>query len=438
VTDTDVRDHVGAGNVRARIVRQLKRSITPSLVTLAAIAGALACGAFVVLHIDRTALVSSQQLAFAVDDAAGVVPKVDEIRFRGIPAGKIDKVELRGTQPVVVVSLEKRYGTVYRNAKATLRPNTPLQDMYLNIVDRGTPAAGQASSDVPVAASQTDTSVSISSVLDVFQGDERARLAHLLDDLGNGLADRGAQLRTAFADLVPFVTVAGRITRQLGANAPLTKRLIHNVGVLTTTLGDRETSLRRLVNEGAATLATLQDGSGDLDRALAALPGTLDAADRSFAAVRGVVGDVNGALTALEPVSARLPSALASVRRLTDAATPAVTQLRTPVHRLVPLATALRPAAAALSQSVTRLRPQVPALKRTVDAVAGCLPSLNGFFKWDASMAKFGDALGPAPRGNVVAGAQSVGVSNPFEALEPSCAPGDTIRNRPIRQGDKG
>jgi ABC-type transporter Mla subunit MlaD len=435
---SDIRDHVGAGNVRARILRQLKRSLTPSLVTLAAIAGTLACGAFLILRIDRTALVSSQQLAFAVGDAAGVVPKVDEIRFRGIPAGKIDKVELRGTQPVISVSLEKRYGPIYRDAKATLRPNTPLQDMYLNIVDRGTPAAGRATAGVPVAASQTDSSVSISSVLDVFQGDERARLAHLLDDFGNGLSDRGAQLRTAFADVVPFVTVAGRLTQQLNANAPLTKRLVHNVGVLTTTLGDRETALRRLVNQGAATLSTLQDGSGDLDRTLAELPPTLTAADRSFTAVRGVVGDVNGALTALRPVSARLPSALTSVRQLADAATPAVTRLRTPVHRLVPLASALRPASASLSESVSRLLPQVPALKRTVDAAAGCLPSLNGFFKWDASMAKFGDALGPAPRGNVVAGAQSLGVANPFEALEPSCAPGATIRNRPGRESDKG
>jgi ABC-type transporter Mla subunit MlaD len=433
----DVRDHVGAGNARARVTRQLKRSITPSIITIGATVVALAAGAFMVLRIDRTALVSSHKLTFVVDDAAGVVPKVDELRFQGIPAGKIDKVELRDGEPVITVSLEESYGTVYRDARATLRPNTPLQDMYLNIVDRGTPSAGKATADQPIPGSQTDSSVSISSVLDVFQGDTRTRLAHLLDELGNGLQDRGTSLRTAFADLLPFVKVAGDITSQLDANAPLTKRLIHNTAVLTTTLGDRETSLRRLVNQGAATLATLQQGSGDLDRTLAELPGTLSAANGSFTAVRQVVGDVDQALTALTPVTARLPASLAAVRKLTDAATPAVEKLRIPVKRLVPLSAALRPTSSALSRSVTRLRPQVPALHHTVDAVAGCLPELAGFFKWDASMAKFGDALGPAPRGNVVAGLQAAGVKNPYEFLAPSCAPGETIRARPVQEGDK-
>jgi ABC-type transporter Mla subunit MlaD len=433
----DVRDHVGAGNARARITRQLKRSITPSFVTIGATLLALAAGTFMVLRIDRTALVSSQRLTFAVDDAAGVVPKVDEVRFRGIPAGKIDKVELRDGEPVITVSLERRYGTVYRDARATLRPNTPLQDMYLNIVDRGTPGAGKASADQPISGSQTDSSVSVSSVLDVFQGDTRARLAHLLDDLGNGLQDRGASLRVAFADLLPFVKVAGDITRQLDADAPLTKRLIHNTAVLTTTLGDRETSLRRVVNQGAATLATLQQGSGDLDSTLAELPGTLRAANGSFTAVRGVIGDVDRALADLTPVTARLPASLASVRELTGAATPAVEKLRAPVRRLVPLSAALRPTSAALGRSVTRLRPQVPALAHTVGAVAGCLPELAGFFKWDASMAKFGDVLGPAPRGNVVEGLQAVGGKNPFEFLAPSCAPGETIRGRPVQESDK-
>ncbi|WP_372788114.1 MlaD family protein [Paraconexibacter sp.] len=433
----DVRDRVGAGNRRARISRQLRRSISPAGIALLATIGSLACGAFLVLRIDRTALVSSQRVSFAVRNAAGVVPRVDEVRFRGIPAGKIESVELRGTQPVVTVLLEGKYGTVYRDARAALRPNTPLQDMYLNIVDRGTPGAGRASEKSFVPETRTDTSVSISSVLDVFAGDERARLAHLLDDFGNGMADGGARLRTAFAELVPFVTVAGRITAQLEANAAMTKRLVHNTSVLTGALGDRETSLRRLVDEGAATLTTLQNGSRDLDRVLVELPRTLAAADRSFAAVRGVLPDVDGALTALAPGTARLRPALTDVRRLLDAATPAVRDLRTPVRRLVPLARSLSPAAEALDVSVARLLPQVPPIKKTVDVVAGCLPELNGFFKWDASMAKFGDALGPVPRGNAVAGAQSAGASNPYEGPKKVCAPGPTIAGRPAEEKDK-
>lgn len=434
----DVRERVGAGGLRMRAVRQAKRAVRPSLVALTGLAIGFACFLYLVLHIDRTALVGSHEVAFAVDNANAVHPKVNEVRFKGIPAGKITKVEMRGIQPVVVVRLESRYGKVYRDARAVLRPNTPLQDMYLNIVDRGHRATGVASVSNPVPVSRTDTAVRISEVLDVFGGDERARLAHLLDDFGNGLDDRGAALRTAFADLVPFIRVAGNVTEQLGRNAPLTRRLVHNVGLLTSELGRREGQLRRLVDQGGATLTTLQAGSGDLDATLRELPGTLTAADSSFTAVRGVLGDLNGALAGLGPVADDLPASLAAVRRLADAARPAVVALGRPVSRLVPFTQALNPVSRSLSTSVTRLLPQVPALDKTIGVVDKCLPELNGFMQWDASMAKFGDAAGAVPRGNAVFGAASVGTASPYEAYIKVCAPGRAIGGRPATTKDEG
>jgi virulence factor Mce-like protein len=434
---SDVRTRIGAGNMRARTVRQVKRAARPSLVVLAGAAIGIACLVFLVLHVDRSALVSSHQVSFEVENASGVQAKVDEVRFRGIPAGKITKIELRGTTPVITVDLEGKYGAVYRDAKATLRPNTPLQDMYLNILDRGTKAAGEATKDHPVPRSQTDTSVRISDVLNVFEGNERARLAHLLDNLGNGLDDRGAQLRTAFVDLVPLVQVANRITDQLGANAPLTKRLVHNVGVLTTELGRREGQLRNLVTQSSQTLSTLRDGAGDLDSTLRQLPPTMTSADRSFTAVRGVLGDLNGALTDLAPVADRLPDSLRSVRDLTAVAQPAVEALQRPVRQLVPLAKVLVPVSTNLQSSVTRLLPQVDVVETTTDVVDKCKEDLNGFMQWDASMSKFGDSFGAAPRGNAVVGAASAGLKNPYEAFIKICAPGAPIGGRPARESDK-
>lgn len=434
---SDVRNRVGAGHLRARTVRQVKRAARPALVAAGGVAVGLACLVYLLLNVDRAVLVSSDRVSFEVANASGVQPKVNEVRFRGIPAGKITGVRMRGTTPVITVDLESKYGHVYRNARAALRPNTPLQDMYLNILDRGTPAGGRASTSRPVPASQTDTSVRISDVLNVFQGNQRARLAQLLDNLGNGLADRGAQLRTAFVDLVPLVEVAGRITNEVGANAPLTKRLIHNVGVLTTELGTREAILRRLVTQGSLTLTSLKDGAGDLNATLAELPPTVTAADRSFTAVRGVLGDLNGAVTDLYPVADRLPRSLRAVRALTRVARPAVVALQQPVTRLVPLSHTLVPVSQELSTSITRLLPQIDVIDRATDAVDRCKADLNGFMQWDASMSKFGDDFGAAPRGNAVVGAGSAGIKNPFEAFPQICAPGTAIGGRPALPSDE-
>lgn len=433
----DIRERVGRENLRARTRRQAKRAIRPGLVAIAGIAVGVAAFAYLTLHVERTRLVDSGAIAFQVDDASGVQPKVNEVRFRGIPAGKITKVEMRGTQPVITVDMETKYGNVYRDAKAELRPNTPLQDMYLNIVDRGTPDAGRATADDPVPASRTDTSVHISEVLNVFDGNERARLAHLLDGFGNGLDDRGLKLKAAFADLVPFVTVAARITDQLGANDARTRRLVHNTGVLTSELGRRESQLRRLVDQTSVTMSTLGASSGDIDRTLAQLPATIRTADSSFTAVRGVLGDVDGALSDLDPVADRLPESLRSVRRLATAATPAVRALQRPVKRLVPLATTLAPTASALSTSVSRLLPQVDTIDKTVKAVSQCLPEIYGFMAWDASMSKFGDTQGAAPRGNAVMGAGSLGLNNPYEAFPEICISGKPIGGRPAQDSDK-
>lgn len=433
----DIQDRVGQENLRARTIRQARRALRPGVVALAGAGVGLACFAYLTLNVERTALVDSRAIAFEVDDASGVQPKVNEVRFRGIPAGKITKVEMRGTQPVITVDLEERYGDVFRDARAKLRPNTPLQDMYLNIVDRGTPRAGRATVDDPVPATRTDTSVAISDVLNVFDANERARLAHLLDGLGNGLDDRGLQLRAAFVDLVPFVEVAARISRQLERNDESTRRLVHNTGILTSELGRRDGQLRRLVDESSRTMATLQASAGDVDRTIAQLPGTIRAADSSFTAVRGVLGAVDRAIRDLGPVADRLPASLAAVRRLAGVASPAVRALERPVARLVPLAASLDPAARALDDAVTTLVPQVDTIDKTTKVVAGCLPEIYGFMAWDASMSKFGDSRGAAPRGNAVIGAASAGIENPFEGFQKICVPGRPIGGRPARESDK-
>jgi phospholipid/cholesterol/gamma-HCH transport system substrate-binding protein len=433
----DVRERISGGNLRRRATRQARRSIRPLTTLAIALALAAACGAYLLLHIDRTALVGSNTYSFRVNDATAVRPGVDEVRFKGIPAGTVSAVALQGTQPVITVALQSSFGHVYRNATAQLRPNTPLQDMYLDITSRGTPSAGLAGPLHPVSAAQTDTSVSISDVLDVFGSNERSRLSELLAALGNGLADRGYALRSSFVELVPFVAQAGRITEQLQRHSRLTQQLVHNVGLLTTTLGQRATEIRTLVAEGAKTMRTLGDNAPAVRATLTELPPTIASADDALTALQSVLPSVNGAARSLDPVAARLPQALRDIRTLTRVARPAVIALQRPVARLVPLANSLVPVASNLSASVKSLLPQVPVLQETVSGIGKCLPSLYGFFAWDASMAKFGDARGGAPRGNAVAGAQSLaGTKSPFEFPEQACTPGQAISGRLPTAGD--
>lgn len=428
----NVRERLSERFDRARLRLELGRSVRPGLTVLAGLLVAFACMAFIGSNISRELYVPSQTVRFEVDSARAVRDGIQDVRVKGIKAGAIKKVELIDGRAVITASVEDEYGPIYRDARASLRPQTVLQDMYLDIVDRGTPAAGEAGDERPVPAGQTETAVNVADVLQIFSPATRERLTRLLAELGGGLDDRGEDLREAFARVAPFVEVAGRLSDQLARRAKLTRRMVRNASLLTGELARRERDLRTLVGAGAATLRTTADGSADLEDLLGELPPTLEQVDGSFAAVRDVLDDVDGAAAALRPVAAELPAGLEAVRSLAAAADPAVQALGESVRRLVPLADALEPVSARLRGATGALRPQVPDIDHVTLSAASCLYPLERFFQWTPSVFKMSDARGVAPRAYATAGVNfSPSHKDPTIIAGESCAAGKPIADEP-------
>lgn len=433
----DPRDRISDRVNRARLHLELQRSVRPAVVVAISIAVGFALAVWTISHVSRSALSDTYEVKFEVADATAVRPNVNDVRLKGIPVGTITDVRIEDDRPVITAKVQRKYGELYRDARAQLRPETPLQDMYLDVVDRGTRQAGELTADEPLPRAQVQTPVSISEVLNVFQPSQRLRLRTLLDELGNGLDDRGAKLRSVFVETVPLLEAAGRISRQLAARRPLVRRLVRDAGTLTAELGRRDDSLRTLVREGSSTLTALQQRSGALDQTLRELPPSIRAIDTSFVAVRDVLDDVDGAVAALRPVARALPASLAGLRDLSEDAGPAVEALQRPVRDLVPFALSVRPLSADLDTAIERLRPQVDTIDRTTAVATKCKKGFQDFFQWNASISKFGDARGPAPRGNVVVGAQSSSVLNdPHEFAVESCTGGKVAGGRPVTKED--
>ncbi len=435
---SDSRRRRAEGINRARLKLELRRGARPFVVVVLFVALGVVLAGYTLSKVSPNALSGTETVRFAVSDVTAVQPGINEVRFKGVPVGTIKAVEVRGAQPVLKVEIRKKYGVIYRDARAELRPNTALQDMYLDIVDRGHPRAGVARPGEPLAQSRTSAPVNIAEVLDMFGPSQRVRLRTLLDELGNGTADNGRALRQIFVTTVPFVDAAGRIARQLAARRPQVRRLVHNTAVLTDELGRRETQLRTLLDAGAATLSTLQESSPDLNATLDELPRVLSAVDTSFAATRQVLPDVDAALRALDPVADVLPSSLSGLRALGTQLRPALRALRTPVARLVPLARTLKPVSEDADRAVRALAPQADTVDKVVKDLADCKSGVQGFFQWNASISKFGDSRGPIPRGNVVIGAQSSSLFNdPNEYAPQACTPGKVIGGRVPLAKDK-
>jgi len=423
------RERITEGITRERLRMEAKRSVAPTLFYGGGLLVALAILAFLITNISQTFGHATRTVRFVAPTAFGVFEGFDDVRYRGVPAGTITKIERKGTEIVFVAEIRKEFGPIYKDARAELRPITPLNDEYLDIVDQGHERAGEADPDVPLPESQMTSSVSVPEVFDTFKADERRAFHTLLDQLGNGTKDRGVALRAAFAEVVPFLRGAGELTRQLAVRRQATKRLIHNASILTTELGSRETALRRLVNSGALTLGALHQGSGDLDATLKELGPTFTELRGSLAAVRGVLGDVDTGLRSLGPVADRLPGGLTATRALNKDLVPTLKALEVPVGEISDFVIALTSVFRNGADAARLLQPQIPVFEKTTNVLKRCERGVIGFMIGNASLTKFGDANAAIPRGNLAFGIPALGApGEPLREPHKSCAPGRVAR----------
>jgi virulence factor Mce-like protein len=223
------------------------------------------------------------------DNVKGVTPPTQQVRIAGVKVGVVKDSKLVDGRPELTLSIEAKYGRLYKDARMRLRPSTPLQDMYVSI-DRGTPAAGELSESQVVQADQTQSPVDISRVMNTFNTPTRERLASLLDALGSGLDDRGQSLRQAFANAVPFLDMAKRATQIVDRRKVAMRRVITNFGELTGVLADRNKQLTSVVSNGEATLGTLARSDRNLAATVRELGPTLTTMRSTFANVPAMEG----------------------------------------------------------------------------------------------------------------------------------------------------
>lgn len=414
-----------------RLRLELRRAAVPLTVVVVGLVAAL-IGAYSI--VSRTNIAANdgerQVLRVSVTDAQGVVPGRNEVRWAGVVVGRVSDVELDGRRAVLTLEVDRdRAGgrRVHRDARLALRPQTLLQDMYVDIERSGTPRAGAATGDDVLDAQRTRTPVAMADVLNVFDEPVAERLQTLLAELSVGLDDGGAQLREGFAAFVPLLESQQRLTEIVARRERTVARLIRTSGLLFDELGRREADITSLVEAGADALGATAARAPELRRTLLELPPTLATLRSSMVGLRTASDRLRPAITALRPVTRELPEGLAAVRELAVTATPALRTARTPVRRLRPLAADLAPVARDLEGAFAGLAPQAPRLDRITAALARCERFVPKFFAWTSSVLKWGAEGTPnaSARGDAVI-TPSVPTGTKDPALEPviGCADG--------------
>jgi virulence factor Mce-like protein len=410
---------------RERLMLEIKRSSGAMVALLALIVVALASIAIILANIGITLpWQSTYTREVAVDNAHGVTAG-DTVRLAGVPIGRITQIKLIAGRSVLKISMQPKYGPLYQNAQLDLRPETPLDDMYLDILSRGSKSAGALGQDQILPAQRTEVPVDISNVLDVFNTDTRSRVKQTIDSLGQALGSQGgAEFEQALVELAPFLAAAKQLTYQTSIRQTETSQLIHNFQLITTALSARNTQVRQLVANGASTLSELGNNASSVQAVINQLPRTMSQLESTFTTLRSTENHLDPALTAMEPVAQALPTALTDLTHFSKSAEPAFAKLNQPLPVLNDLMRQLSPTAAGLNQTFHSLSDAPSQLNDITNLVVPCEPALADFFQNTLSVGAFSSNLSVILRGETVVGADSAGGAVKDLVAPQSCAPG--------------
>ena len=357
----------------------------------------------------------------AVTDASGIVPHSGSVRISGVPVGTVEAVDIRAGQPVLTIEMDSDKGPLYRDARARIRPATPLNDMYLDVTFRGTPGAGILGRDDVLAPRRTAQPVDISRVLNVFDADVRPRMRALIVSLGEALHENGDDFQRTLVELAPFLRAGKRLSDQVARRSAQMKRLVHNFDAMTGELARRDTQLSSLLEAAGETFDELGDRSSPLARLFIELPQTLREVPRSFEVLRAAAGKLDPALEALRPTARSLPRGLSALAGLAPDLRSGADALGTTVAPLRKLLRDTTPLAGDLTKAFTTLTPQLPRLEGIGDQIKPCQKALNAYLHYWLSVYKLYDDVGVLDHAQSNYATSSAGTPDLFLKAVPGC-----------------
>jgi ABC-type transporter Mla subunit MlaD len=133
------------------------------------------------------------ELRAVVRQATELGPR-SPVRIAGVEVGKVKDVEAgEGDTSVVTMELDDDALPIHADATIKVRPRIFLEGNFFVDLKPGTPASPAVDEGFTLPVGQTAAPVQLDQILSSLESDSRANLKLLLDGLGEGLADGGAQ-----------------------------------------------------------------------------------------------------------------------------------------------------------------------------------------------------------------------------------------------------
>jgi phospholipid/cholesterol/gamma-HCH transport system substrate-binding protein len=373
-------------------------------------AAAVAAGSYILVH-QRLSLPWQERYPLRVEfaSAGAVTPGLGQpVSVAGVKVGTVVGSELRDGRAIVSMEIDPAVlPRVYTNARAVLRPNTPLKDMQVDIFP-GRPPGRPMPRDGIIPIARTEVPIDSDELLSALDADTREFFQILVTGADVGTAGRGRDIRQLLRALGPTTAQIRELGDALAARRVAIARLVHNLSVLSGAVSGKDREVAQAIVAADATLRAVSSEDAALRDSLAQLPPTLAAARRSLDGATGFANELGPALNALMPAARRLPGTLRAVRPLVTEAEPILhNQLRPLVRETTPLVRDLTPATYDLTAVTPELTNSFKVLRYVANELVYNPPGDNeGFLFWLAwfahnadSVFSTQDAHGPVWRG---------------------------------------
>ena len=230
---------------------------------------------------------SGYKLVAEVDNAGQLIPGND-VRIGAVKIGKITDVGLSNKSTAEIeMEIDDAYSPLGEGTVATIRSSSiiGLANRYLTLDPPGGDPPMLESGDTIILA-DTVAPVEIDAVVDALDAKTRKGLQAMISGGATAYAGRSDETQRALRLLAPAITSTTGVMQQLAKDQESFSSMIDYGATVTTAVNSRRDDLVNLISNANATTQAIGNQATQLERALAALPGTLRRGNTLFVKYR--------------------------------------------------------------------------------------------------------------------------------------------------------
>ncbi len=343
----------------------------------------------------------------AIFDNAGFVIPGEDVKVAGVKVGTIDSLDVtKDDKAAVVLDItDPGFQDFRQDAGCIVRPQSLIGERFVDcrLTRTRAPGAklppplrriedGPGTGQYLLGVDHNSKSVDIDLIADISREPERQRLSLILNELGTGLAGRGADLRDVIRRADPALKEVDDLLRVLATQNRTLQRLARDSDTVLAPLARDRVKVADAISSSSRVAAATASRRGDLEADIQRLPPFLtqlkptmtrlgalsDEMTPVLDDLDSVAPQVNRLIIQLGPFSQAATPALQTLGQAADVGTPAVIAARPVIARLRRLTSVTRPVGrtlAAVLESLQRTR----GIERLMDYVFYQAQSINGF-----------------------------------------------------------